>query len=55
MYKEWLTRGQQATAQIVLDTILDLEPINLFLERTAITRATSLKEMGHWRKDNPIL
>ena len=28
-----ITRGQQASAQIVLDTILDLEPINLFLEK----------------------
>ena len=39
-----ITRGQQATAQIVLDTILDLEPVNIFLERTALTRAASLKE-----------
>ena len=49
-----ITRGQQATAQIVLDTILDLEPVNLFLERTSLTRAVSLIEMGHWRHDNPI-
>lgn len=28
-----ITRGQQASAQIVLDTMLDLEPITIFLEK----------------------
>ena len=50
-----ITRGQQASAQIVLDTILDLEPINLFLEKTALLRAATLKETGHWRHYNPII
>ena len=53
-----ITRGQHASAQIALDTILDLEPINIFLDAdgTATMRATSttLKEQGHWRLDNPI-
>ena len=49
-----ITRGQHASAQIALDTILDLEPINIFLDRTATMRAITLKEQGHWRHDNPI-
>ena len=49
-----ITRGQQASSQIVLDTMLDLEPIHLFLEKTALLRAATLKETGHWRHYNPI-
>ena len=49
-----ITNAHQSTAQEILDIILDLDPISRILEKTALTRAITIKAEIHWIKDNPI-
>ena len=49
-----ITNAQKSTAQEVLDIILDLDPIDRFIEKTALLRATCIRAENHWIKDNPI-